>query len=53
MDDASRGDVLLAFEHRGRAVQVRVGAKGWAAMWLKKNPYGDRPNLRRPRLSAT
>src|SRR6516165_9685643 len=39
MDDASRGDVLLAFEHRGQQVQIRVSAKGWAAMWLKKNPY--------------
>jgi hypothetical protein len=39
MDDASRGDVLLAFEHRGQQIQIRVSAKGWAAMWLKKNPY--------------
>jgi hypothetical protein len=42
MDDASRGDVLLAFEHRSQQVQVRVSAKGWAAMWLKKNPHTDR-----------
>jgi hypothetical protein len=39
MDDTERGDVLLAFEHRGQHVQVRVSAKGWAALWLKKNPY--------------
>ena len=39
MDDAAQGDVLLQFEHRGRRIQVRVSAKGWAAMWLKKNPY--------------
>jgi hypothetical protein len=42
MDDASRGDVLLAFEHRGQNIQIRVSAKGWAAMWLRKNPYGIR-----------
>jgi hypothetical protein len=42
MDDASRSDVLLAFEHRGQRVQIRVSAKGWAAMWLRKNPYGVR-----------
>jgi hypothetical protein len=42
MDDASRGDVLLAFEHRGQNVQIRVSAKGWAAEWLRKNPYGIR-----------
>ena len=39
MDDAARGDVLLAFEYQGQQVQVRVSAKGWAAWWLKKNPY--------------
>jgi hypothetical protein len=39
MDDTARGDVLLAFEHRGQHVQIRFSAKGWAAMWLKKNPY--------------
>ena len=39
MDDTARGDVLLAFEYQGQQVQVRVSAKGWAAMWLKKNPY--------------
>jgi hypothetical protein len=39
MDDTSRGDVLLAFEHRGQHVQVRASANGWAAMWLKKNPW--------------
>jgi hypothetical protein len=39
MDDTARGDVFLAFEHRGQKVQMRVSAKGWAAMWLKANPY--------------
>jgi len=39
MDHAARGDVLVAFEHRGQGIQKRFSAKGWAAMWLKKNPY--------------
>jgi hypothetical protein len=42
MDDAARGDVLLAFEYRGQHVQQRYSAKGWASMWLKKNPYNGR-----------
>jgi len=32
-------DVLLAFEHCGQNFQIRVSAKEWAAMWLKKNPW--------------
>lgn len=39
MDDFSEGTVLLAFRHRGRSVQLKASAKGWAAMWLKENPY--------------
>jgi len=38
-DDTTRGDVLLQFDHRGQHVQVRASANGWAAMWLKKNPW--------------
>jgi hypothetical protein len=39
MDDFQRHEVLLAFIHRGRKLQVRASATGWAAMWLKKNPW--------------
>lgn len=39
MDDYDKGDVILAFTHRGRAVQLRASAKGWAAIYLKANPY--------------
>jgi len=42
MDDYERGEVLLAFRHRGRSVQMRASAKGWAAMYLKKNPHTGR-----------
>src|SRR5258707_10860509 len=28
--------LLLAFTHRGRQVQLRASARGWAAMYLKK-----------------
>jgi len=42
MDDYERGEVLLAFRHRGRSVQLRASAKGWAAMYLKKNPHTGR-----------
>lgn len=39
MDDFVEASVLLAFTHRGRQVQLRASAKGWAAMYLKENPW--------------
>ncbi len=39
MDDFADHTVLLAFKHRGRAVQLKASAKGWAAMYLKENPW--------------
>lgn len=42
MDDFSKHEVLLAFRHRGRPVQLRASAKGWAAMFLRARPYGRR-----------
>jgi thiamine biosynthesis lipoprotein ApbE len=42
MDDYEKHEVLLAFTHRGRQVQLPASAKGWAALWLKANPYSYR-----------
>lgn len=42
MDDFERHEVLLAFKHRGRDVQLRASAKGWATMFLKARPYTGR-----------
>ena len=39
MDDFEDHSVLLAFKHRGRPIQLRASAKGWAAMYLKAHPY--------------
>jgi len=39
MDNFEDKSVLLAFQHRGRPVQLRASAAGWASMWLKQNPY--------------
>src|SRR5262245_11679719 len=46
MDDFADNAVILAFKHRGRPVQLRASAKGWAALWLKTNPwsYGRKSN---------
>jgi hypothetical protein len=42
MDDFDKHEVLLAFTHRGRNVQLRASAKGWAQIWLKQNPHSYR-----------
>lgn len=42
MDDFAKHEVLLAFRHRGRPVQLRASAKGWAAMFIKARPFGNR-----------
>lgn len=42
MDEFSDHSVLLAFKHRGRDVQLRASAKGWAQMYLKENPWNSR-----------
>ena len=44
MDDFYRHEVILAFRHRGRPVQLRASAKGWAELYLRTKPW--RPNMR-------
>lgn len=39
MDDFAEKAIVLAFKHRGRPVQLRASAKGWAAMYLHAHPY--------------
>jgi len=42
MDNYEDRSVLLAFRHRGRPVQLRASAAGWASLWLKQNPWSRR-----------
>lgn len=42
MDDYEKGSVILAFKHRGRQVQMEASAKGWAAMFLARQPTKGR-----------
>jgi hypothetical protein len=39
MDDFDTSEVLLAFTHNGQRVQMRASAKGWAAWYLRENPW--------------
>lgn len=42
MDDFDKHEILLAFTHRGRRIQLRVSTKGWAQMYLKNDPWTSR-----------
>lgn len=42
MDNYETHEVILAFTHRGRPVQLRASAKGWAALYLREHPYSFR-----------
>lgn len=42
MDDFAKHEVLLAFKHRGRAVQLRASAQGWASMYMRDHPWNAR-----------
>jgi hypothetical protein len=46
VDDFADHSVLLAFTHRGRPVQLRASAKGWAALCLKSHPWNARMKRR-------
>ncbi len=41
-EDYETGELFIQFEHRGRQVQLKASAKGYAAAWLREHPYGPR-----------
>lgn len=42
MTDNTAGELIVQFSHRGRDVTLRASFKGYAAAWLKENPYSSR-----------
>ena len=48
MDEFDNHEVLLQFTHRGRKVQLRASASGWATMYLRHHP--DNGYRRRARI---
>ncbi len=52
MDDFERKTVLLAFKHRGRAIQFEASAKGWAAWFLRETPWTHRMRKTRQQHEA-
>jgi hypothetical protein len=41
-EDYDTSELFVQFEHRGRVVNLRASAKGYAAAWLKEHPFGTR-----------
>jgi hypothetical protein len=52
MDDFNAHEVLLAFTHRGRQVQLRASAKGWTQLYLKAKPFSYRMRGTRQQYEA-
>lgn len=42
MTDTTEGVLILQFTHRGRDVEARASYRGFAAAWLKANPWTNR-----------
>lgn len=42
MTDSIEGVLILQFTYRGRDVETRASYKGFAAAWLKSNPWSSR-----------
>ncbi len=42
MVDDEAGELLVQFEYRGKMVSVKASTKGYAAAWLKENPWSPR-----------
>ena len=47
MDEFATHEVLLAFVHRGRQVQLRASAQGWANASLRDEPWSSRRHYNR------
>lgn len=41
-EDFENGTLFIQFEHRGRMIAIDASARGYAAAWLKENPYNTR-----------
>lgn len=46
-DNFAKHEVILAFQHRGRPVQLKASARGWAAMFLRAKPWTSRARCNR------
>lgn len=41
-EDFETSELFVQFEHRGRMINLKASAKGYAAKWLEENPWNSR-----------
>lgn len=51
-EDFATGQLFVQFEHRGRMIDLRASARGYAAAWLKAHPYSPRVRASRDQHEA-
>ncbi len=51
-EDFDTGELFVQFEHRGRMINLRASARGYAAAWLKEHPYSARVRASRDQHEA-
>lgn len=44
-EDFESGEIFIQFERQGRPVMMKASAKGYAAAWLRENPYTSRKRI--------
>lgn len=44
-EDFETGELFIQFEHFGRMVNMKASGRGYAAAWLKENPWSHRRKL--------
>lgn len=47
-EDFETKEIFVQFEHRGRMINLKASAKGYAAAWLKENPWNSRRKCSKP-----
>lgn len=51
-EDFDTGELFIQFEHMGRMVNMKANSKGYAAAWLKENPWSQRRKSSRAQHEA-
>ena len=51
-EDFDTGELFIQFEHRGRMVNMKASGRGYAAAWLKENPWTSRRKGSRAQYEA-
>lgn len=47
MENHEKGELLVQFEYRGTPISIKASLQGYAAAWLRRNPWSDRRYLNR------